>query len=253
MGEAYKLLKTISHLSVWLGMILKSIGSGAIALSHREHALGELKKMIGLLQKLDDIHLHRHKLVIEKTLSALEQAILCSELEQVQELYRNYLKWVHDVNIEYAKEATELQLTGLDTIITAWQDKYAVDLNASRVLIVGPHGPREGLIEKQFFQNMYLHHGGKGAEKDNQHVIYVEMLPEQMGTIAIPTLIKNFLGGHQINKTIGRDMLGDEYAMFKDVLASYAGPILDKLHHRKDACPYSSTTSLQSTRSLSPI
>lgn len=111
-------------------------------------------------------------------------------------------------------------------------DRLKIELDTTRVLITTAHGPREDLIEKQYFLDIYAQGGIINAEKGTNHIICVEMLPEQIATVSQDALIA-FLKKHQMNnKSIAINMLDDDQAMNKDILGKYAPEVLKKL------CPF---------------
>ncbi|KTD46441.1 hypothetical protein [Legionella quateirensis] len=155
---------------------------------------------------------------------------------QIKSIQVQFLQEMKSINETYASTATRLQLNGLHQTIAQWMSKFNLYLDSSRVLIVSSHGPREDLIEKQYFLDLYAQHGIEDAEKGSSHVICVEMLPEQIATVSKESLI-DFLRKHQLNMMIGHNMLGDPQAMNKDVLGQYAPEVI------KNLCPYHERTS----------
>jgi hypothetical protein len=146
--------------------------------------------------------------------------IYCLQAQLVQD--------IKSINMNYLARATELQLKGIHQIVSRWMSSEEVVLVNSHVLIVTSHGPREGLIEKQYFLDLFSKQGIVDAEKESGHIICVEMLPEQIATVKQSSII-NFLKKQQLNRQIGQNMLGDSNAMKKDVLSQYAPPVLEQL------------------------
>ncbi|HLF66336.1 MAG TPA: hypothetical protein VI522_01835, partial [Gammaproteobacteria bacterium] len=144
---------------------------------------------------------------------------------------------------EYAENAAELQIESMDKIMTEWISTYNITLEKTRVLIVVAHGPRDNLIEGEYYK--YLFKKFKIASPES-YIYKIEMLPDQMATIDVEKdLIHDFLSGQQLNAEIASTMLGDKEAMRKDVLAKYAPSILEKLpphviteEGSKPRCPF---------------
>ncbi len=246
--EDYITLKTISHLSVWLNLALRSMIEQKEQYDSEPAELLQIQEHLLALKSVNDEHLlHEHR-VLNRLMKVTYKALLATTTRQLQDIQSQFLLEVREINERYSAQATELQLKGLYRITRNWVKQHNLLVQNSRVLIVVPHDPREGLIEKQYFLDWYSKEGIADAEKQTGHIICVEMLPEQMGTVSQLSLI-DFLKRHQLNMPIGKDMLGNEQAMNKDILSSYAPPVLEKL------CPFHSRKYLanNSVFSANPI
>jgi hypothetical protein len=169
--------------------------------------------------------------VIKQILDYVYRVPEVKNLTDLRALQVQYLDEMKSINESYAAKATKLQLNGIHQIMSQWIEEYKIQLDSTRVLIVSAHGPRNDLIEKQYFLDMYAKQGFIDAEHGSSHIICVEMLPEQSAIVSKELLIE-FLRKHQINRQVGVNMLGDSTAMDKDVLGQYAPEVLKKL------CPY---------------
>jgi hypothetical protein len=127
----------------------------------------------------------------------------------------------------FGRCATELQLCGLDQLISRWLLDFSIDFKSTYINIIGARGPKEGLIEKQYFDMLRKKHGASLENTPSGGIIYSEMLPEQMD-IHYSTLV-NELARDLISQDIGASVLKSRQAMYRDVLSSFAKPILDKL------------------------
>ena len=175
--------------------------------------------------------------LINPTIATIRQIKSCSTLETISALRNKYLQDTRPIKRHYGKESTKMQMDGLKDILDSWSSVYSLDLKTSRVIVVGAKGPREGMIEMQYFENRY-----RGLEKDEKYSRYVESPTASMSTIKIPDLI-NELGGHCLNKWIGLEELDNENAMNKDILAEHAPEVLKEHSEVSQAnkiscCPY---------------
>jgi hypothetical protein len=120
-------------------------------------------------------------------------------------------------NIESAALA---QVLDIHNQIVAWEVLDQEKLKRMRVLIVGPHGPRSGRVDMQYFTKIYHQFCSISDHKvKNNYLYHVEMLPSQMKYIDIEQdLIQEFLMGSEYNKTVGKTMLNNQEAMFRDIL-----------------------------------
>ncbi|KGP63453.1 hypothetical protein EP47_09600 [Legionella norrlandica] len=242
LGDSYNLIKSISHCSVWLTMIFQSMIERRARNSRHIIDLLKLKSCLHDLRCLDE-KIRPELPVIHKIMTYLAQAQVITNLSQMKKLQSQYLQEMKIINEDYASRAAQLQLQGMHKILGGWKTNAGIQLEKTRVLIVCSHGPREELIEKQYFLDLYAKYGIPDAEKRSSHIICVEMLPEQIATVGKDSLI-DFLRKHQINSLIGQDMLGDSQAMNKDVLGKYAPDVL------RSFCPYHVKSSVSGRNSI---
>ncbi|WP_298625689.1 hypothetical protein [uncultured Legionella sp.] len=233
--DEYNIIKSVSHSTVWLHLILQSIIGHSKINKHHQIDLQRLEFSLLDLYALSQ-RMSRERTVIQQILNYVYLIPEMKHLTEFQALYTQYLVAVKSVNEVYASKATQLQLNGIHHIMSQWTDAYKIQLGAMRVLIVTAHGPRNDLIEKQYFLDLYEKQGFMDAECGSAHILCVEMMPEQSATISKESLI-DFLRKHQINMQIAANMLGDPMAMDKDILGQYAPGVLKKL------CPFHETTS----------
>ncbi len=237
LGEDYNLLKSVTHTSVWLMTVLQAICDKQIPMESLYEALKELRGNLQTLYAYPDESLHEHRAALKKTLSTLDAALWCDTTGQIQDLLKVYLKDMKPIHQQYGKKATQLQLESMEKIIGQWSKTEKLDWASIGVILVVAQGPKELLIEKQYFQRLYKNLGILDPEK-SKRLMYAEMLPSQMQSVDPSKLVSEFLAPHLLNKVIGKHMLDDEQAMFKDVLGEHAPAVLDKLEESR--CPYHS-------------
>lgn len=213
MDFPYKLLKTMAHIAVTVNVL---------AQTHDASLMMKLQEQLHDMLNSDNPLLQIHMNFIKRTLDLLENF---SDDQIVA--YNNAIKLVLD---EYSKNAAELQLESLAHIMHIWTEEYRIDPATSRALIVSAHGPRVDLLERQYFDYW----------NNNKGFVYtVEMLPTQMATINISRdLIDGFLNKHELNKTLGKTLLDDENAMFRDVLGKHAHNKINQASSKIQGCPF---------------
>ncbi len=226
----YNLIKSMAHLSVWLNIILDSIIAKAKQTKQHQTGLLSIRAHLELLKKSDDTLIKNEYKVIDSLIAVIDK-IMVSSIEEVKKIQKFYLAQISIINMSYSQKATELQLNGMSQVISSWIEKHKLNLKDTRVLIVCAHGPKQDLIETQYFLHLYKQAGMANAEQLG-YVLPVTMLAEQIATLSQEHLI-NFLRKHQMNSLIGERMLDDPNAMNSDVLGKFAPPVLEK-----QKCPF---------------
>ena len=234
----YLLIKTISHCSVRFHQILNALLQKEISIEKGADRLKALRdRLISLKHNYPNI-VRGETTVIDLTLSNIDNALLAADLNQIQSLHEIYGKNMKVHHERYGRQATELQLGGLEEITSKWLIDYAIDLKLTYIIIVGSRGPKKGLIEKQYFDMLRSKHGVCAGNTPSGGVIYSEMLPEQMN-IHYSVLIKD-LARDICNQEIGEKMLNNREAMYEDILSRYAEPILATLGKSTEIIPRAS-------------
>ncbi len=241
--DPYVLHKTLIHKMTQLMMILDALIKKEISWANMYQQLNlvdtELKELLSCLAK-DNMELPYLDL-LNPSIALILQAKACSSQESLKQMLDKYFCIMQPVIARYSKKSTDIQLAGLHKVMELWVSDYYLRWDTSRVLIVGPQGPREGMIEKQYFEDCYKKNVPAAVEPV-ERIIYVESPPDLMSSIKIPTLIEN-LGKHLLNRSIGLFALGNVNAMNKDVLAPYAPDVLERLpplpvQSDNGMCPY---------------
>lgn len=217
----YNILKSLSHNSVILDCVLRSIGAHHIRTRQDEVDLLNLVDLLTELNSMDPYYVKPHQAVIEQLIFTANKARLSSCLGEIRCLQSRYTKEMGFVNEEYLKQATELQLTGIHHIVSRW----SLAFHKTRVLIAVAEGPKEDLIEGQYIKALYKEKGIIDL-KDKLYLDYVIMLPKQLGTITSACLIED-MKERLLNKSIAKNMLGCPQKMEKDVLGPYAPAVLE--------------------------
>lgn len=235
-GREYKALKNLSHLAVALNITLSSIPSAKEG-EVFSRVQGSLKALLHDLERCEK----DESMVSHQSLFDLSKPILHRLLSCPMSLHKEASKICHSYNADcelilskYRKDSAEIQIKSLHDIMNQWGQEHTIKPEETRVLIVVAHGPRDDLLERQYFE----------AWVEERNIYPVEMLPGQMANIHVEKdLILGFLAEQELNRSIGKSMLGDENAMFKDVLGPFAYSVLERLGLRKKAeksgCPFS--------------
>lgn len=228
--DVYKVRKNLSHLAVSINVLASSFALVADedSFSRIHAAAGSMFGTLGLLPKSIQTE---YALLIEASASALLRlAASTSSRMEVADACRKYNGITKIILQEYAKESAQVQIISLENIMDKWTQEHHILPEDTKALIVVAHGPRQKLLETQYFEQW-----GKGKLQ----IFPVEMLPAQMSSINVKKdLILGFLAEQLLNQQIGKRMLDDENAMFKDILAPYAEEILEKFPSKEEGCPY---------------
>ena len=225
----YKLCKSFPHISVMIYSVLQSICIMRVKNEHHQADLLRIEDRLLQINQLDEEWVNSHRSIIELFLSVVTDAKSSSCVIQIYQLMLRHIEQTTLINENYGKQATALQLEGMHDIVLPWIKN--IDLKETRVLIAVAAGPKQQLIEGQYFLSLYKERGIIDPLND-QKIIYVEMLPQQLSTIDSQCLI-DVLKEKMLNRTIAKDMLGNEKAMNEDVLGRFAPNVLQRL------CPHS--------------
>jgi hypothetical protein len=184
-----------------------------------------------LLDRFSD-SIRDHQVVIHRTISIIDEVLSERSYQRMQELLEIYIKDVGDYLEQYGRQAATYQITGLDDIVSKWLIDYSIDLSSTYIIIAGTRGPREGLIEMQYFNRLRKWHGMSLENTRSDGVIYSEMLPHQQKDLDYLTLM-NDLAGYLHNRSVAQCVLNDPNAMNRDILARHAEGILTALEVSK--------------------
>ncbi|KTD82851.1 hypothetical protein [Legionella waltersii] len=250
--EAYQFIKSLSHCSVWLSMVMQSLQEKKAMTPYHYRdiqqiicCLNQLKLLVSdqeLIAKLyeqlcestapNDTLSTAKGDPIDLLLSFAIQALSKGNNEQeMKSLLQSFLKSSQELNTHCASYATKIQLQGMHRILLDWTDKHLIQVKNTRVLIVVASGPREQLIERQYFEEMLAKQNLKNDEQGIRYIHCIEMLPQQIATVTDKELI-GFLQQHELNSSIGKNMLNNPLGMDKDVLSEHAPEAL------KGICPF---------------
>ncbi|WP_115708125.1 hypothetical protein [Legionella sainthelensi] len=212
-----------------------------LELLHDNSQIAEQKfeKLTFIHDKLIEIH-HQfpaHDKTSNHQLSILKQSIdfisqIMSKkpqwnIEGIIQLYSSDLSNISN-SLEYNKEfVTKIQLSRFNDITQEWIDEQGLDLHATRAILVAAHGPRPGLIEFQYYIDLFAKIGIVDAE--NERVYNLEQLPQHFSLLTDKDLIQDFLAVSEKNKVIGTLLADDPKMMFFDVLAQKAPGVLHAL------------------------
>lgn len=251
--DEYQFIKSLSHCSVWLSMVMQSIQEKkAITPYHKRDTLriinyleqlkqlvAEQKQIAKLFEKLCEPNTsdksgvqNRRVNPIDLLLYFAARVLEINETgEKISVLLQSLLSSVQELNTRCASYATTIQLQGMHRILLNWAEKYSIQVKYTRSLIVTASGPREQLIERQYFEEMLAKQNLTNDEKGIRYIHTIEMLPQQIATVNDKELI-GFLQKHELNSNIGKNMLNNPLGMDKDVLGEHAPGVL------KGKCPF---------------
>ncbi len=243
--DCYTQIKRISHVPLLVFDILDDTSQTD---EEKQKKLGSLKGKLILINL--DITSSSPENKAQKCI--LEESIKLLSSEKIGELQIfQYKKNISRALSFNKKFVTKLQLESIESIINKWIKEKLLQPNKSRGLVVATHGPRDGLIEMQYFVDFYKKIG-VNHPKDNT-VYYIEELPQHINLITDKELINEFLASSERNKQLGRILANNPNFMFRDVLADSAPAVLSLLGHKHkqfvntadteipSACPMSST------------
>lgn len=228
----YTRSKVLSHTTVTMTMLLdRCINSSA---NHNENMqlvrlemLPLLNAILDCLEELEPDDVPPVRLIMEETRNCAHQLLQFMQPHSSQALMKLKIQYDEKMQepIEYfSKKAADKQKNCLDKLMRAWERWHQLKPETSRVVIVCAHGPREGLIEATYFERWYKKALGDIRIKDNMLYVH-EMLPVQFAGVDIKRdVIDGFLRASELNKVIGKSLLGGSEMLFRDALAGYVEP-----------------------------
>lgn len=229
-------LKQICHVAVLITMLIDDYLN-----QRNDQSLSQLNSISASLQSLlarahhifDQLDLERQRFIIKESVDVIKGLTSNSHKLAWLEIKKGYLDKITVALEKNSECATQTQLSLLDDLITEWGLKSS-DLTKSRTIIISPHGPKPKRIEAQYFNRLYQTMVEEDSVEDNL-LYHLEMLPSQIASLDVQEdIIKGFLAGAELNKSIGLNHLGSRQAMFSDILDKYAVPVLDKLFQPND-------------------
>lgn len=242
----YKFYKSLSHITVWLNIILNSILNNKQHTHSSQEELERIKSYLSSLKQSSNQCSNEEHGIICSLIMFIEQVIATFSMHHIAQMQKKYTAEIFHANERYAQRATELQLNGIHDIMNSWLNAYSLNLDATRILVVCAHGPKRNLIEIQYFINLFARYGLSDAEKVKEYVLPVTMLDEQISKVTQQQLV-DFLRKFEVNRCVGEHMLGDAGAMTKDVLGKYAQRVLTK-----QTCPFHNPNSLSRFSHFAP-
>lgn len=243
--DRYTHLKQIAHIPMTIQMLIKNIQMGKMT---TREARADICKLIQLfreiLRGIDTIYNESdakpQQLILQKSIRLLDFMLVhIQKMAAIKTQFAHYLMEIKNALDHNLSGGAHDQIHDIDQYIEKWQLKQASILCKTRVLIVGPHGPRKGRIDMQYYAQLYHQLCGLPLhEVKNNYVYHIEMLPQQVKDVDIKKdLIERFLMGAELNKTIGKSMLNNRFGMFSDVLKGHGPKVIDTILK----CPFSAS------------
>ena len=241
----YTRLKQIAHIHVDISSIVEACikNETPYHVGMRELQMDLLPDIDALLQPDSLSALHPDDIKWQREILSESKAFITQLCESSEKLLADELSRRHDHFVDLLKEAilynnataTAVQLRRLHALTMEWQQTHHLQAEKSRVIMVSPYGPRLGRIETQYFMRWYEKALRITNIEDNM-LYSKEELPSKFNSLDIlKDLIGEFLMGSELNKRIGKKILGDMKKMFRDILEPHAEAILRELFSDMEA------------------
>jgi len=112
--------------------------------------------------------------------------------------------------MENVGDATRAQLDATHAQVSKWRKELSADeWGRLRVVIIGPHMPREELVVTQYFLRVL------GEKREGGRVVYAEALWQEPQAMEL-------LGTHLLDGRVGEAFFGEAMRMHRDLLADAA-------------------------------
>jgi hypothetical protein len=218
----YDPVKTMAHIPLAIFVMLTP-GEGAIA----EARLATLTKLRGLIApaeaSLSAVPLPEGSRARQKRI-AEESAAYLDELAAKKSFTRAglsaFTRRMAPLVMENVGEATRAQLDATHAQVSKWRKELsAEEWGKLRVVIIGPHMPREELVVTQYFLRVL------GEKREGGRVVYAESLWQEPQAMEL-------LGTHLLDGDVGEAFFGEAMRMHRDLLADAAKRYLPGLVKR---------------------
>jgi hypothetical protein len=215
----YDPVKTIAHIPLAIYVALTP-GDGAVG-DDRIKTLASLRQLIPPAEaSLDSLNLSTATLARQKKIVATSLAFLDDVVERRKFARSSLLAFTRGMAplvMENVTEATRAQLDATHAQVSTWRrDLTPEEWSRLKVLIIGPHMPREDLVVTQYFLRL-LHEPQEG-----RRVVYAESLWAEPQAL-------DLLGTHLLDGNVGEAFFGDYMRMHRDLLGRAAGQYLPRL------------------------
>jgi hypothetical protein len=215
----YDPVKTIAHIPLAIYVTLTP-GDGALD-EDRLKTLAGLRELIPpAAASLDTLQLPaatlaRQKQIVSASLAFLDEALAQRKAPRAKLLA--FTRGMAPLVTQNVVEAARAQLDAIHKQVSAWRrDLSASEWEQLRVVIIGPHMPREDLVVTQYFLRL-LH-----EPKEGRRVVYAESQWEEAKAL-------DLFGTHLLDGGIGEAFFGDYMRMHRDLLGDAAKRYLPHL------------------------
>ena len=208
----YDPVKTIAHIPLAIYVTLTP-GDGAIDEASLK-TLANLRELIPAAEaSLDTLKLSAATFARQRRIVAAALAFLDDVAGKRKFARASLLAFTRSMAplvTENVTEAARAQLDAVHAQVSAWRrDLSPQEWAALRVVIIGPHMPREDLVVTQYFLRL-LHEPQEGGR-----VVYAESLWEEAKAM-------DLLGTHLLDGSVGEAFFGDSRRMHRDLLGDAA-------------------------------
>lgn len=225
--EEYDIHKKVSHIPFLIQSLMQT-----------EEGKSQLEKVKHDLEKILD----------ENKLSVAHQTVIKKSKEFLitGKDFEKYIISVRALLERSCKRAAEIHWEALQELSKTWDNLHQLQWDKTRIVVVGPPGPRNGFLNMQHWKQLYKEAGIK--KPMNMWLYYFESQPGQVVDIKTD-VIEKFLATWEANKMFGQSFRNDPRAMGKDILGKYAKTKKCRLFSAKEArkkisdlreqhCPY---------------
>ena len=215
----YDPLKTVAHIPLAIYVTLTP-GDGAVD-EARFKTLAGLRKLIPPAEaSLDTLSLPPATFVRQKQIVAACLAFIDSVAARrtvARSSLVAFTRRMAPLLMQNVTEAARAQLDATHAQVSAWRRDLSLrEWDQLRVVIIGPHMPREDLVVMQYFLRL-LH-----EPREGRRVIYAESLWDEPKAI-------DLLGTHLLDGSVGEAFFGDALRMHRDLLGDAAKQYLPRL------------------------
>jgi hypothetical protein len=221
-APSYHTVKAIAHVPLAIFVALTP-GEGPLP-ADRRATLTELRSLIPPARaSLDTLKMPPATIVRQDRITAQSMAFIDDILatgRYTRAALESYTKKMAPLVLENAADATRAELDVLHAQVMAWRKAMtAEEWSKLKVLVVGPHMPREGLAAMQYFSKVL------NEPQEGRRIVYAESLWEEPRAL-------DLLGTHMLDGAVGEAFFGDFWRMHRDLLADAAKDYLDGLAAR---------------------
>ncbi|MGB3716483.1 MAG: hypothetical protein WA996_18850 [Candidatus Promineifilaceae bacterium] len=221
----YHLIKSISHISFGIYVILANNDFGPLKEEVRHDLLSKRELIKEALSILDDEpipanHLESQRRTLQNGLTMIEDVLASGDVDPGQ--IRNFGSNNAPLYLKNAALTVSLELDVLHDTVMKWKEKMSPENWANvYVVVCAGHQARYREASKQYFQRLLHDKEGLGADRENR-VVYAESIHDVNAAL-------DLLARHIIDQRASIELFSDRTRLQQDLMSDGAAAYLEEL------------------------
>jgi len=214
----YHELKAVAHIPLALFVMLSFPQETSLSSDRLQRLRHYRELMASAYQSLPARHFTPDQMLRQKEIFRASFELLDGVLAKGHfnpATLESFTRQVGPLLLANVTDATAAEMRELYATAAAWRKLLTpAEWNALRVVMIGPHMPRQQECSMQFFERLL------GEPEEGQRVIYAEALWNEKDAL-------NLLATHVVDEAAGAAFFADPMRMHRDLLADAATAYLD--------------------------